>query len=492
MSDLTLLTTIDADEVSPVRRGANRKGVVLKEEGDAMGIDPEVADILSVPWAHEGAMLDALRKEGVDEAVQKSMVGGLRLLSGSAGELPDAIREVVEKLGVEMYARVNRPLNTSHGIPGAGELTGGAASAENDPVDDTASGADTAAEVTSDEDLEATVPGAPAVGKDDGDIAMAACDDMDDDGVMKDGKEPYGNVTYADPGHQSDGKKRYPLDTPEHVRAAWSYINMPKNASKYSSSQLASVKGKIKAAMTRAGADVKKDDDPDENAVQRALATIAKAMRRKPQGEKPGDGPDDKEPDGDPDDTAVNKGGTVDTHAAVPIKKEDGSWDYSGVPDETVAFYKEIVEKGERLETLLTETVDRLAKSQDTIRSAEVIQKAEAFKFVAPVEDLAEVLKAASEHLEPELVEKLEQMLGAANERLESSDLFKELGAKHLIGAGESPGDAWSKIEKMADDLVEKSDISKEAAITKVLDSEAGKRLYEQYNADQLAAGGVN
>jgi hypothetical protein len=50
-------------------------------------------------------------------------------------------------------------------------------------------------------------------------------------GMASDAKKPYGDVTYADPGYQKDGKKRYPLDTEAHCRAAWSYINMPKNAS---------------------------------------------------------------------------------------------------------------------------------------------------------------------------------------------------------------------------------------------------------------------
>jgi hypothetical protein len=71
-------------------------------------------------------------------------------------------------------------------------------------------------------------------------------------------KAPYGNVTYADPGWQADKKKRYPLDTERHIRAAWSYINMPKNAKKYTSSQLSSIKAKIRAAMKRIGAVIKK------------------------------------------------------------------------------------------------------------------------------------------------------------------------------------------------------------------------------------------
>lgn len=70
-----------------------------------------------------------------------------------------------------------------------------------------------------------------------------------------DPKKPYGDVEYADPGYQSDGKKRYVLDSVEHCRAAWSYISMPKNASKYTAEQLARIKAKIKAAGKRYGID---------------------------------------------------------------------------------------------------------------------------------------------------------------------------------------------------------------------------------------------
>jgi hypothetical protein len=64
-------------------------------------------------------------------------------------------------------------------------------------------------------------------------------------------KKPYGNVEYADPGFQPDKKKRYPLDTEKHIRAAHSYIGMPKNSSKYTSDQLAHIKDKVHAAWKR-------------------------------------------------------------------------------------------------------------------------------------------------------------------------------------------------------------------------------------------------
>ena len=75
--------------------------------------------------------------------------------------------------------------------------------------------------------------------------------------------KPYGDVKYADP---KNGK--YPLDTDEHIRAAWSYINMPKNASQYPMNgvTLAEVKAKIAAAMKRIGADVADDSKPASRA----------------------------------------------------------------------------------------------------------------------------------------------------------------------------------------------------------------------------------
>jgi HK97 family phage prohead protease len=74
----------------------------------------------------------------------------------------------------------------------------------------------------------------------------------------KAGDEPYGDVAYADPGYQSDGQKRYPIDTAEHVRAAWSYINKGTDSDKYSATQLASIKSRIEAAAKKFGIDISK------------------------------------------------------------------------------------------------------------------------------------------------------------------------------------------------------------------------------------------
>jgi hypothetical protein len=65
------------------------------------------------------------------------------------------------------------------------------------------------------------------------------------------GKLPYGDVKYADPGYQKDGQKRYPIDDEEHIRAAWNYINHPKNAGKYSSKHLSAIRHRIIAAWKK-------------------------------------------------------------------------------------------------------------------------------------------------------------------------------------------------------------------------------------------------
>ena len=75
--------------------------------------------------------------------------------------------------------------------------------------------------------------------------------------MATDTKKPYGDVTYADP---KNGK--YPVDTEEHARAAWSYINMPKNADKYplNGVTLSEVKDRIRAACKKFGIDISDGD----------------------------------------------------------------------------------------------------------------------------------------------------------------------------------------------------------------------------------------
>jgi hypothetical protein len=78
--------------------------------------------------------------------------------------------------------------------------------------------------------------------------------DRRDDVNPDSGEEKYGDVNFADPTN-----KKYPIDTPEHVRAAWSYINHRDNAAKYKKEEVATIKGRIKAAAEKHGVEIDED-----------------------------------------------------------------------------------------------------------------------------------------------------------------------------------------------------------------------------------------
>lgn len=61
----------------------------------------------------------------------------------------------------------------------------------------------------------------------------------------------YGDVAYADKENH-----KYPIDTKAHAKAAWSYINMPKNAKKYSGDKLSTIKSRIRSAAKKHGIEI--------------------------------------------------------------------------------------------------------------------------------------------------------------------------------------------------------------------------------------------
>jgi hypothetical protein len=70
--------------------------------------------------------------------------------------------------------------------------------------------------------------------------------DRRDDVNPKEGERKYGDVEFADPTNN-----KYPIDTPEHVRAAWSYINHKDNAAKYDTDEVRTIKERIKRAAKK-------------------------------------------------------------------------------------------------------------------------------------------------------------------------------------------------------------------------------------------------
>jgi hypothetical protein len=67
----------------------------------------------------------------------------------------------------------------------------------------------------------------------------------------KEGEREYGDVQFADPTN-----KKYPIDSPKHIRAAWSYINHKDNASKYDKDEVETIKNRIKRAAKKHDIDI--------------------------------------------------------------------------------------------------------------------------------------------------------------------------------------------------------------------------------------------
>ncbi len=78
--------------------------------------------------------------------------------------------------------------------------------------------------------------------------------DKRDDANPEEGERKYGDVKFAD-----ETNKKYPIDTPEHVRAAWNYINHKDNAAKYDSGEVETIKKRIKQAAEKHGVEINEE-----------------------------------------------------------------------------------------------------------------------------------------------------------------------------------------------------------------------------------------
>ena len=83
------------------------------------------------------------------------------------------------------------------------------------------------------------------------------------------GLETYGHTTFADPVN-----KKYPIDTPGRIKAAWAYIHQPSNAEKYTAGELRTLRARIRAA-----AKARKVTLPDPDEFVELMARVRK--RRK-------------------------------------------------------------------------------------------------------------------------------------------------------------------------------------------------------------------
>lgn len=134
------------------------------------------------------------------------------------------------------------------------------------------------------------------------------------------------------------------------------------------------------------------------------------------------------------------------------------------------------------------EDAENAAKEEREKReTAEVTKRLESTKhagvntaeWAAPMRKLAET--------DPEFAKKVEETLNAASERIRQAELFGELG-KRTSEFGASG--AYEKLQKMAQEKAQASNIPEDQAFSEVLDTPEGRRLYAEYNED--AKGGVS
>jgi hypothetical protein len=85
---------------------------------------------------------------------------------------------------------------------------------------------------------------------------MSNAIDRREDVNPAEGEQKYGDVEFADP-----TSKKYPVDTPEHVRAAWRYIRHKDNAAKYEGDEVQAIHDRIRRAARKHGVELSEGQD---------------------------------------------------------------------------------------------------------------------------------------------------------------------------------------------------------------------------------------
>ncbi|CAK0014683.1 Uncharacterised protein [Burkholderia pseudomallei] len=314
-----------------------------------------------------------------------------------------------------------------------------------------------------------------------------------------DKKKPYGDVKYAD-----EKNSKYPIDTEEHIRAAWSYINKEKDAAEYSADELKTVKDRIIAAWKDK---IDKDGPPSaaDKTVEPVITKSGKpvivtvdnlslAAR-----------------------LAMHKGMySVSTFAQLlasisylqqsAAREEATEGDGSTMPDELKAWLKH---GGELLTAMVAEEVAELVEEDGNIDCTSVYY----FECAAAAENLHKAVAAlGAEHLHESFAKALEKAgarnSGADMARIQKAhDLLGELGAKcakddgddmdaekaahadtlsKLTAAGESLAKLTADLA-MATEQVAKASLERDE-LTKAVAMLAGERDTLQKQFDEQAA----
>lgn len=131
-------------------------------------------------------------------------------------------------------------------------------------------------------------------------------------------EKEYGDVEYAD-----EKNKKYPL-TKDKIHAAWSYINMPKNAAKYSSEELKTIKNKIKRAAKKFGMEIADDDKSKTESSKESNMDDMHEEMKEPAGEEKKEKPEDEKKENETEAAYAKMKSDMDTMMAdLEAKKAD-------------------------------------------------------------------------------------------------------------------------------------------------------------------------
>jgi len=163
----------------------------------------------------------------------------------------------------------------------------------------------------------------------------------------------------------------------------------------------------------------------------------------------------------------------VDTLEAELAKKDEPIDVLKGASEEVKKMVEDLQKK-------VTEN-EEIAKVEREARiTKEFEAKGSEFPHLGEAGEIGSMLRKAYDISDDE-GKKLEETLKAANAKIDANDrLTKEIGK-----AGGSVSEPFAKIESAIAEIVAKNSVTKEQAMTDFLNTDVGKKLYEEFEAER-------
>jgi hypothetical protein len=165
--------------------------------------------------------------------------------------------------------------------------------------------------------------------------------------------------------------------------------------------------------------------------------------------------------------------------ASIPVsfsKRDDGSYDLTGVPEEMQATVEQLCKAQDTAVQKAVELEEILKAERDERLRRDYVEKAEKEYSSLPGTsvEIGLLLKTLND-LDKDVAEKIEGVFTTVNAQLESGAVLEEVGSSSL----DVETTAWGRIEKQAIEMMSSGEVSKAAAISKVL--EMNPKLYQDY-----------